>query len=483
MIKMNSFSKSYRAILMILALCATCNAYPMKKNDLALDNLLLGAPYDWQPYLEKYSVKDIITVIKNNENYSTLADYAGDNLMLAFIDFHYEKYKEIKPVYDELFEKKQKYSTLYEDKILPVLNPLKKETLQPFLDLNFDINFQNTKTGDTFLIQLVRKALNNDDYVSLDLFEWLMPTFQTSLNLQNNNGYTALLTSYRNYPIMALLLKYNATRSLPFKNGQGHHHNSNKDIVELETMFGPALTTQGYVYDDEASTLLTHMYTYDSLISKKFCEKDLIKLIDDSKENIAFFNRAAICNDIDVLNYFTKQGKSQILLFKILNHCLTWNRAGATRYALSNLDPNRHMIIEQLLIDNSMISKQLLTDTSKNTTSHSKSRKKLGCTAPFVKIYEYFFSKTSSPNRLSSSNQTIHQPISNAIIETPKIEIAELEKKLIEIYKHAQKDPKTGFKAWLFLEAFDHYLNYGPKKDTTPFIAYKKNYDINFTFN
>jgi len=164
---------------------------------------------------------------------------------------------------------------------------------------------------------------------------------------------------------------------------------------------------------------------YDKLItSKKFIERDLEKLIEESKEGRAIFNRAAICNNIQILNYFMKNASDkQNIFLKIVRHCCTWNRAGATFYALSRLAPHRQIILDY---------------TQKRNL--------------FKKIASYSLPK--------------------------------LEHELIDIYNYARKEPKTGFRAWLFLEAFNNYLTFGNQKNTNEatFIHYKKNYDLTLKY-
>lgn len=163
---------------------------------------------------------------------------------------------------------------------------------------------------------------------------------------------------------------------------------------------------------------------YELMDSKKF--QELEKLIVSSGEGVTIFNHAAISNKPEVLNIFLKVSKNQekIILLKAINLCCIWNRAGVVDYALEKLNPNRALIVEYL---------------QKNYVQR--------------KIASYY--------------------------------LPELEKKLIDIYNYACKETKTGFKAWLFLEAFDYYLTYGPKKkfDLSVFMKYKKNYDITFKYS
>lgn len=76
----------------LIALCATFNVSSMN-NTISLDDLLLGAPHDWEPYLEKYPLNKIFKTIKRNKNYASMTDSYGNNLMLSFINFDHKNYK------------------------------------------------------------------------------------------------------------------------------------------------------------------------------------------------------------------------------------------------------------------------------------------------------------------------------------------------------------------------------------------------------
>jgi len=453
MIKKTYFSPSFIAYAFIATLCVTYCIHPMN-NTHSLDDLLLGAPHDWELYLKNYSLQEIFKIIKkSDQNYASMADSKGNNLMLTFLELDYTKNGDCCSS--------------------DCKKTLTKKEIQQFINQDFDINFQNKKTGNTILIKIIYYALRNDVYIPLDLIKWLIPLCKKSLNLKDNDGYTPLLYSYRDYTIMALLLKYNATRSLPISNGQDHHWHSKKTIVQLETMFGPALTGKGYLENGEARNFITHMYAYDAIILKPFVKNKFIKLIDTSKENVAFFNRAAICNDIKILDHFTKNGTNQDILLRILKHCCTWNRAGATQYALSNLDPNRYIILMQTEKTNSKANSKT---NSINTITHSKSKEKPTCATPFIGFYRFITQRFYSASEPIATVQDKKK--------SKELEIPELERKLIDIYNYARKEPKTGFRAWLFLETFNKYLTFGNQKsvDEDVFTKYKKNYDINFKF-
>ena len=128
-----------------------------------------------------------------------MSDHHGNNLFLAFIHFEHSKYK---AAYDNGYA------------------PLTQDKIQQFVDKGFDINFQNKKTKNTLLIDMItmgNPSSGHKDYVTVDLIEWLINNHKPDLNLKNNQGYTALLTSYWDYHIMALLLKHGASLSLPNK--------------------------------------------------------------------------------------------------------------------------------------------------------------------------------------------------------------------------------------------------------------------------
>ena len=135
---------------------------------------------------------------------------------------------------------------------------------------------------------------------------------------------------------------------------------------------------------------------------------------------------------------------------KILNLCCYWNLPGATLYALTELDPNRSLIIWY----------------TKQNSSNSES--KMINQDYFAKIYNFFKEKFSC-----------HVATTNA----PEITIPPLEQELIKIYNQARQGPKDGFKAELFLEAFNSYLTYGPKQEfyLTNLMEYKE-YDLAINF-
>ena len=61
---------------------------------------------------------------------------------------------------------------------------------------------------------------------------------------------------------------------------------------------------------------------------------------------VVVFQRATICNETTILDYFinTSTNPEKVLL-DIIKHCSLWNRAGATYYALTKLNPNRSLQI------------------------------------------------------------------------------------------------------------------------------------------
>ena len=79
-----------------------------------------------------------------------MTDNRGNNLLLAFLNFDYKNYD-------------TSYNNVFISKLLT------KEKIQQFFDKGFDINFQNKKTKNTLLIDMITMGnprTGHKDYVN-----------------------------------------------------------------------------------------------------------------------------------------------------------------------------------------------------------------------------------------------------------------------------------------------------------------------------
>ena len=257
MLKKNSF---FLTIVLMIS-----SSYAGKYRTIDLDDLQSSAPNNWHSYLRDYSLKEILKAIESHKNYKSMTDDHGNNLLLAFIEFDYREYKTTVTIYDK---SSYPYEYYFKAITLPTPKPLTKDKIQQFFDKGFDINFQNSRTKNTLLMNIINSSSNCKDYIALDLIQWLISKHKPDLNLKNKTGYTALLYSYHDYNIMAFLLKHGARRSLPERNGDDRHMDSSKEVVQLETMMGAALTNLCYIQNKEARDFMTLMYKYERILDQ-----------------------------------------------------------------------------------------------------------------------------------------------------------------------------------------------------------------------